>query len=521
MTNNALCWPLKKVSRRNFHEQDIICFRVNQRFAAIVVSFVIEMRRSFPIRPHRHCSLASANAQLSLVEHALCPLDSEVSLQPNSVFETSYFFSDRSRNRKKATGRTGGLDGLSAHDELYLWGLLSLALSQSEPNAEFMATPYFCLRRLGIIDGNNKGGREFELFRAAIKRLAGIRYQNDFFYDPIRGEHRAVSFGFLSYSLPLGNDSGRAWRFVWDSLFFELARATGGTLRFDLAVYRQLSPAARRFYLFLKKLFWRSEETPVLNLRQVAVDVLGFAAMTETTPLRWKVAHCIEQLRKAEIVLLPAGVTDARHLFRKQSKGQYVFQLLRGPRFDAQGNEQSPEPTDTPLYEPLKSIGLDDRTITRVIYQYSPRLIEQWADITLAARDRQGNSFFTNSPQAYFIDNLKAAKESRRTPPDWWHELRKQELARQREQERSKAQLFRSEDDAFEEYLRDEAREAFDCVMSRLVDDLQKAGRSVNDCQEQARQFTRAHFLNRFRQEHPEWQSVGPTRLGQSLKRPN
>ncbi len=472
------------------------------------------MHSGVPVRPQRHRSLSTANAQLTLVEHALCPLDSEVSLQPNFTFETSYFFTDKSRNRKKAAVRIGGLEGLSAHDELYLWGLLSLAMSQTEPCAEFMATPYFCLRRLGIIAGTNKGGREFELFRDAIKRLAGIRYQNDFFYDPIRGEHRAVSFGFLSYSLPLGDDSGRAWRFVWDALFFELARATGGALRFDLALYRQLSPAARRLYLFLKKLFWRAEESPALNLRHVAVDVLGFAATTETTPLRWKVAHCIEQLRKAEIVLLPAGVSDARRLFRKQSKGQYVFQLLRGPRFDAQGNEQSAEPTDTPLYEPLKSIG-------RVIHQYSPRLIEQWADITLAARERQGEGFFTKSPQAYFIDNLKAAKASRRTPPDWWHELRKQELARQREQEREKAQLFRSEGDAFEEYLRDEAREAFDQVMGRLLDEFQKSGRTVNECQEQARQFARTHFLNRFRQEHPEWRSDGPTRLGQSLKRPD
>jgi prepilin-type N-terminal cleavage/methylation domain-containing protein len=66
-----------------------------------------------------------------------------------------------------------------------------------------------------------------------------------------------------------------------------------------------------------------------------------------------------------------------------------------------------------------------------------------------------------------------------------------------------------------------QAREAFDQVMSRLIDDLQKSGRTVNECQEQARQFTRTHFLNRFRQAHPEWGSDGPTRLGQSLNRPS
>ena len=168
------------------------------------------MQCHVPNRPLRRRFRSSANAQLTLVEHALCPLDSELSLRPNFVHETGDFFTDMHRNRNKATVRIGGLDGVSAHDELYLWGLLSLALAQPEPRPEFMATPYFCLRRLGIIDDSNKGGREFELFRAAIKRLAGIRYQNDFFYDPIHGEHRAVSFGFLSYSLPLNSDSGRA-----------------------------------------------------------------------------------------------------------------------------------------------------------------------------------------------------------------------------------------------------------------------------------------------------------------------
>ncbi len=507
--------------RETFANRPAFVLCVNQRFVSNVVLSTTEMPCHVPNRPLRSRFQSSANAQLTLVEHALCPLDSERSLRPNFVHETGYFFTDKHRNRKKATVRIGGLDGVSAHDELYLWGLLSIALSQPEPRPEFMATPYFCLRRLGLIDMTSKGGREFELFRAAIKRLAGIRYQNDFFYDPIRGEHRAVSFGFLSYSLPLSSDSGRAWRFAWDSIFFELAGATGGALRFDLALYRQLSPAARRLYLFLKKLFWRAEQTPTLNLRQVAVDVLGFAPTVETTRLRSKMLACIEQLVRTEIVRLPEGMTNPGRLFRKESKGQYLFQLVRGPKFDVRGNEDRPEPTDSPLYEPLTSIGLDDRTINRVMTHYSLRLVEQWADITLAAMERNGSDFFTSSPQAYFIDNLKAAKESRRTPPDWWHELRKQELAKEREQERQKAQLFRSEDDAFEEYLQGEAHDAFDRVMRQLIDDLQKSGRSVSECQDQARDFTRTHFLNRFRQEHPEWRGDGPTRLGQSFHLPN
>jgi hypothetical protein len=85
----------------------------------------------------------------------------------------------------------------------------------------------------------------FELFRASIRRLAGVRYENSAFYDPIRSEHRQVSFGFLNYSLPAKNDSARAWRFAWDPIFWELCQANRGSLKFDMELYSELSPAAK------------------------------------------------------------------------------------------------------------------------------------------------------------------------------------------------------------------------------------------------------------------------------------
>src|SRR5436309_6047800 len=96
---------------------------------------------------------------------------------------------------------------------------------------------------------------------------------------------------------------------------------------------------------------------------------------------------------------------------------------------------------DSPLIDPLRSIGFDEPTVRRILHAYPARVIELWADITLAARERNGDSFFKKSPQACFMDNLKAAAGGGRTPPDWWRDLRKQELAREREQERAKAEL--------------------------------------------------------------------------------
>jgi hypothetical protein len=146
----------------------------------------------------------SGVTQLSLVEHALCPLDSSLSLQPGFVHNASYFFTDKHRNRKKAAVRVVCPDGLLASDEFYLWGSLAITLAQNDCEGQLFATPHYCLRQLDCIDpSKGKGSENYRVFRDAVERLAAVSYQNDAFYDPLRGEHRRVGFGFLSYSLPL------------------------------------------------------------------------------------------------------------------------------------------------------------------------------------------------------------------------------------------------------------------------------------------------------------------------------
>ncbi len=144
-------------------------------------------------------------AQLSLVEHALCPLNAATSLGGPNIHESRYWYTDQNRHRKQARVRVACPDGLSPTDEFYLWGLLSLTFSQPRPSADFYATPYYCLRQLGYIGPREAktGGKNYVLFRSAISRLSTVSYRNDHFYDPLRGEHRDVGFGFLSYSLPL------------------------------------------------------------------------------------------------------------------------------------------------------------------------------------------------------------------------------------------------------------------------------------------------------------------------------
>lgn len=464
-------------------------------------------------------SLPRGRAQLSLVEHALCPLDLGPLSREPFVHETNYTFYDSNGHPKTADVRVTCPQGLNPADEFVLWGLLSLTFGQTEPSPELHATPHYCLKHLGIIaDKQHSGGKQYQLFRESVRRLGTVVYQNTNFYDPLRGEHRDTAFGFLSYSLPIDSTSSRAWRFVWNQLFFEICAAAGGSLMFDLATYRRLDFASRRLFVLLQKVFHRRDTSPTWDVRDLCVRTLGFSETIEVRNLKIKLARCIEILVKEEIVRLPAGVSRPRDLFRKLGVGEYAVTLLRGAYFDRRPQTDTLPAMDSPLVDPLRGIGFDDAAISRILKRFKPNLIREWADITLAARERNGKEFFRKSAAAYFMDNLHHASEGNRTPPDWWREMRVEEMRQQREAERAGTDVGTesptSEEAAFHQYLETEARDAFDRVTGQLIADFTKAGRSESDARESAEYMARIHLLNRFRREKGSaWNRPGLQKL--------
>jgi hypothetical protein len=386
---------------------------------------------------------------------------------------------------------------------------------------DFYATPYYCLRQLGCLDASvSHGGKNYDLFRNAINRLSAVHYHNDRFYDPIRSEHRDVAFGFFSYSLPLDFGSSRAWRFAWDPIFFEFCSAAGGALRFDFRTYRRLDEASRRLYLLLRKIFWRNEVSPAFDLREIAVETIGFSPAHETYELKRKLWSCMERLRQEGIIQLPAAATSVRELCTKRAKGQYSVRFHRGPHFDRNARDpMTPDLTNSPLYEPLAAIGFDHAAIRRILAAYSSRLVAECADMTLAAKERFGPQFFKKSPQAYFMDNIREQSEGRRTPPDWWRALREEEQRRRRQASLDDAPADDPAESRFREYLETEAREAFDKVMARVFQDFKAAGQSDDAAKQNARYQTEIHFRNRFFKKHPQGHPDGLTRLADVLRR--
>ena len=401
--------------------------------------------------------------QLSLVEHALCPLDPRASMIENLVYSANYCYSNKSGNRKFAKARVFSPLGLSAFDELYLWGLIALSLLPADPKPELIATPHWILRQLGIINQRSKrGGRQFKQFSDALKRLSAVTYMNDGFYDPIRSEHRRVSFGFFSYSLPEDIESSRAWRIAWDPIFFEMVKSTSGHFRFDLAVYRELDAASRRLFLFASKVLFRRTHLKAIRLEHVAVDLLGFSATLATREMKTKVTRCLKSLIELRVL------ADAE-VFRT-SPGRYFVRMKRGTYFQTRRERRYvASAVDSPLLETLRTIGFEDEPAIRLIRRFPHRLLSQWCDITQAAAEKFGCEFFHKSPMAYLVNSVDKASKGVRTPPDWWHDLKRAE-SKQHE-------------------LSNEGRQVFAKIRSELFGGATAAGKSTNCENEQSKKL--------------------------------
>lgn len=400
--------------------------------------------------------------QLSLVEHSLCPLDPGASLVENLVHQSAYFFVDKNHRMQRATARIVSPSGLSASDEFYLWGLLALTFAQPKADANLFATPHYCLRQLGAIDQHaRRGGRQYEHFTKAIERLSQVTYLSDGFYDPVRAEHRKVSFGFLSYSLPLDPESSRAWRIAWDPIFFDLVRAAGGSFRFDLATYRELDLASRRLFLLLSKILSRRPSSPRFDVRHLAVNVLGFSSSLDVRDLKVKVRRCGDRL--AELRVVRPG--DKATMFRKDKCGQYSLTFERGPYFEVR-RRPAPAPalSDSSLHELLRQLGFDDDGVRRLVRRFPMATLREWVDITQAAKERFGPRFFKKSPQAYLVDSLNHATTGNRTPPDWWHEMRRAETLKLKAMRGAPQQISVSETPE----LPQESRQAYERIVKEM-----------------------------------------------------
>ena len=375
-------------------------------------------------------------AQLSLLETALWPLDS--ARKQSTEHRTTYSYG-RGHDQRQAQVTVRSALGLQTIDEYVLWGLLGTSLDRrDDADGVLIATPHWMLKRLGM----KIGGSQYAELRESLLRLSTASYQNTAFYNPQSQQHEYVSFQFLSFLLPtvggLGGDidNHRCWRIEWNPAFFRFSKLTGGSLLFDLDLYRQLTPASRRLFLKLKDRFWRTKVVH-LNVDDLTINGLGFAAERPLFKRKFDLTVCLRELLKHHIIELGRGQTDVKQLFWKRSKGCYVVVLYEGEYFRqphaARTTSQQNEIEADPLFEPLHKLGLDAAAIQRLFAEQSRGRIQQWVSITEAAQHEKPAGFpgFRVSPAAFLVDGV----QNNRMPPDWMyaHEKRQRELQWERD----------------------------------------------------------------------------------------
>ena len=417
-------------------------------------------------------SISSGVGQLTLVEHALCPLDSRVSLRDALVHETAHSYTDSSRKRRTARVRVFCPLGLLPQDELFIWGLLALTLADENSDGELHATRHYLLSQLGLIDAHTRrGGRQYRRFSEAIDRIAAVQYFNDGFYDPIRSEHCRINFGFFSYLLPDDPKSSRAWRIIWDPLFFKLAKATRGSLRFDLEVFRNLDVASRRLYLFASKLLARYDITHPIDVGELTTNVLGYDPGLRPFEQNARLRKCLRRLISSGILCPKETKLNSRKKSVVMAKGM----LLRKHRIQ--------QKVDSPFFQPLCDIGFRPQDAQRLIANYSTHLVREWIDITLAAKERFGVSFFNRSPAAFLRYYLQRAAAGKDGPPDWWLEIRKTEEQACANRARKRRPTRRSDQ------LPQKAMDVIDKVHDDIFHQFLAAGQSEKVAAENARKF--------------------------------
>jgi hypothetical protein len=373
-------------------------------------------------------------AQLSIVEHSLCPIDPRASLKPQLEHRVGYDYTDPADNRRKTASVTiTAHKGFSAKDEHLLWGLLAVTFAQPEPTEELWVSQDYVNRQLGFAGRSERGGWRSYCFRTGLHRLAYLIYDADAFYFPDMNEYRPVVMGILKYDRPQDITSKRPWRITWDSKFFHFCKHTSGGLFFDLATYRELDFASRRLFLLLLKIFGDGRRSPRFDLEQLAVNVLGYQGGLPVFKYKQYVTRSANALLDRGILTLPPGATNIAQTYRKEAVGRYSIRFQPGEYFrKARSTDSSPivsgAASDSPHYDPLKEIGFSEREIASILRDFPSTTITKAADITLKAIEGGRNvPKIQKHPKAFFRYYVSQLSARAVTPPDWYVESLKRE----------------------------------------------------------------------------------------------
>jgi hypothetical protein len=127
--------------------------------------------------------------------------------------------------------------------------------------------------------------------------------------------------------------------------------------------------------------------------------------------------------------------------------------------------------------------------LARILRRFPMPMLREWTDITQAAKERFGVSFFKKNPQAFLVDNLKNAVNGKSTPPDWWHDVRRAEARTHAKSQTTNAEMTPN---AMLE-LSDEPRLAYERIAREMFTVFRAGGQSEYGAKVNAEMFAREY----------------------------
>ncbi|MEM9511606.1 MAG: molybdopterin molybdotransferase MoeA, partial [Cyanobacteria bacterium P01_E01_bin.48] len=354
------------------------------------------------------------------------------------------------------------------------------------------ASARYMLKKLGM----SEGGERIQTLRKSLRRIGGIRYENDCFYDPVRKTHRKVDFSLLSSNLPFREDSICGWTINWDQTFFDMVKPAGGFLAFDLETLRELSPAAGRLFLLLQKYFYpgkrkRLYETPYLDVERLAIHNLGCDVGQPPAEYNRRVKRLIAELTGF-------GIVSSATATERYQKGVFRVRFKRGSYFDRKPTATPLKIEDQAVFETLSRLELSEKCARWVIRDFKTELINKWADVTFAAEE-QGR--IRESKQQFFVHHIKEGKAGNITPPDWYVACEKEKMLEQEEESHKLLEqlgISLPSAQGFETFLQRDGRREYLGLVSELLQDFRLSATDDEQASKLARQSAKVQMRRRY-----------------------
>jgi hypothetical protein len=336
-------------------------------------------------------------------------------------------YTDQHGNRKTGTQIVTAAFGLAPHDFDFFLGLYTFIKRHpdSVQDGIFHSTVDFLGRQLSLPTTSQK---DYLRIRSRIFRFAHVNYTNTAFWNPETRHHDIVKFGFYNLgSMSRVLESRRPVSFEIDPTFLRIA-GNAKFRKFDYDLYRQLSPAMRRFYLIANRDGWNQRNSTIFMADDFAIHQIGF---TDNPALR---KHRLQQLRRLlanaeELDLIRPCRAWGSYLQTKNQgagRGQLALRWSRGPALRSRAT--SDDRQSDSLYAQLCDLRdehgktIDPPAYRRLVSEHGHGQIQKHLLIVLAQKEHHPGSF-QRSEVAAFVDRLQHDYAA----PDWYADLKRAE----------------------------------------------------------------------------------------------